>query len=261
MITGQLAPSPYWARTRRWERKSAGRLPAGGYLPGSAESRVSALIIATELAVPGGPLISGAAGGAARGSAANSPRPRAWPGTAAPTGWSGCRRRSSSAGTTRLGSGLSWLCGAPPETAQALAAEAAAEGFTDLGGTSVVLRLGWTYGRADRLTRQILQAAARGWQLLDGPPGAYVPMVEISDAATAAVAALSAPPGLYYVTDGHARNQRELAQIVQEGLGRELHTLADGRWGRGRLFGSFRPGRRITVRGGHRLASALPRRG
>ena len=50
----------------------------------------------------------------------------------------------------------------PPETAQSLAAEAAAESFAGLGGTAVVLRLGWTYGETDRLSRQILAAAARG---------------------------------------------------------------------------------------------------
>jgi nucleoside-diphosphate-sugar epimerase len=215
-------------------------LTAGGYPVGSAGSRVSALIIASELAVPGGPLISrhrrrrGARQCRELVRAARLARDR---GASRLVGLSSAFIFGRHA---HLGSDRSWLCGAPPETAQALAVEAAAEIFTEFGGTSVVLRLGWTYGRTDRLTRQILQAGARGWQLLDGPPGAYVPMVEISDAAVAAVAALSAPPGLYYVTDGRARNQRELAQIVQEGLGRELHTLADGRWGRGRLLGRSR---------------------
>jgi nucleoside-diphosphate-sugar epimerase len=215
-------------------------LTAGGYRPGASGPRMPALIIASELAVPAGPLIS---------------RHRRRRGARQCREFVRAARLARDRGASRLvglssafifgrhahmGSDRSWLCGAPPETAQALAAEAAAEAFTELGGTSVVLRLGWTYGQADRLTRQILQTAARGWQLLDGPHDACVPMVEISDAAAAAVAALAAPPGLYYVTDGHARNQRELAQIVQDGLGRELHTLADGRWGRGRLFGSSR---------------------
>jgi nucleoside-diphosphate-sugar epimerase len=215
-------------------------LTAGGYPPGAAGPRISALIIASELAVPAGPLTSrhrrrrGARQCLEFVTAARLARDR---GASRMVGLSSAFIFGRHA---HVGSDRSWLCGAPPETAQALAAEAAAETFTELGGTSVVLRLGWTYGRTDRITRQILQAAARGWQLLDGPPGACVPVVEISDAAAAAVAALSAPPGLYYVTDGRARNQRELARIFQDGLGRELHPLADGRWGRGRLFGSSR---------------------
>ena len=91
------------------------------------------------------------------------------------------------------------------------------------------------------MTRRILAAGARGWQLLDGPSSVCVPTVEFHDAAAAAVAALSAPAGLYYVTDGHPRTQGELTEIITAGLGRELHPLADAHWGHGQLFGYHRP--------------------
>jgi hypothetical protein len=128
----------------------------------------------------------------------------------------------------------------PAETAGALAVEAAAERFSDLGGQSIVLRLGWPYGAGDRLTRHVIGAGSRGWQVLDGPPGTRVPTIEISDAAMAAVAALRAPAGSYDVTDGHSRTQQELTDAIAAGFGRELHPLCDRRWGNGRLFGQSR---------------------
>jgi hypothetical protein len=224
-------------------------LTAGGYRLAPAGSQISALIIASELAVPGGPLTSRVRRRRAARQcrqlvrAARLARDR---GAVRVVALSSAFIFGRHTGTR---SDRTWLQGAPPETAQALAVEAAAEAFTELGGTSVVLRLGWTYGRADQLTRQILAAGARGWQLLDGPPGARIPTVEITDAAAAAVTALAAPAGLYYVTDGNPRTQRELAQIIQSGLGCELHPLADARWGHGQLFGRSRPvdGSRFSV--------------
>ena len=214
---------------------------ASGYRLRSADFKTSALIVASELAVPAGPLLSRLR----RRRAARRCRQLV-----------GAAHLARDRGAVRLvalssafifgrhadmGSDQSWTWGAPPETAEALAAEAAAETFTELGGASVVLRLGWTYGRADRVTRRILAAGARGWRLLDGPSGVCVPTVDINDAAAAAVAALSAPAGLYYVTDGHPRTQGELTEIIEAGLGRELHPLADAHWGHGRLFGYHRP--------------------
>lgn len=232
MVLGQ--ESPLGDEVRR-------ALTAGGYGLAPVGSRISSLVIASELAVPGGPLTSRLR----RRRAARQSRQLVRAarlardcGAVRLVGLSSAFIFGRHAGTR---SDRTWLQGAPPETAQALAVEAAAEAFTELGGTSVVLRLGWTYGRTDRLTRQILAAGARGWQLLDGPPSARVPTITITDAAAAAVAALAAPAGLYYVTDGSPRTQRELAQVIQSGLGRELHPLADARWGQGQLFGRSRP--------------------
>jgi nucleoside-diphosphate-sugar epimerase len=57
------------------------------------------------------------------------------------------------------------------ETAPAAAAEQAARLFTSLGGDSVVLRLGWTYGPGEAITRRVLSAARRGWSTATLPPG------------------------------------------------------------------------------------------
>jgi hypothetical protein len=128
----------------------------------------------------------------------------------------------------------------PPETVAAEATEAAARVFSGLGGRSVVLRLGWTYGERERLTRQVLDAARKGWQVLDGPAGTYLPTVEIGDAAAAVLAALNMPPGTYDVTDGQPRTQSELSEAMAEGLGRSLHPLSEAHWGHGRLLGRSR---------------------
>ena len=85
------------------------------------------------------------------------------------------------------------------------------------------------------------RALRRGWLLLDGPPEARVPTIETTDAASAAVAALTAPAGVYDVTDGAPRAQRELADAIAAAAGRDLHPLNDGSRGHGQLFGCARP--------------------
>lgn len=210
-------------------------LSASGYRPVPPGTGAPVLVIASELALPAWWLVS---------------RYGCWRAARQRDDLVAAARLARERGAVRLvalssallsGPGPGQPGDAPPEAAQALAAEAAARAFTGLGGTAVVLRLGWTYGETDRHTRQILAAAARGWLLLDGPPGACVPAVEISDAASAAVAALTAPAGVYYVTDGAPRPQCELADAIAAAAGRELHPLNDGGGGHGRLFCCARP--------------------
>jgi nucleoside-diphosphate-sugar epimerase len=141
------------------------------------------------------------------------------------------------------------LCpGAPTvtaaETSAATAAEQAARLFTGIGGDAVVLRLGWTCGPAESITRRVLAAARRGWRLIDGDPGACVAMVAEQDAARAVESALTAAPGTYDVTDGWPITQCALNTRIEAAVGRLLHSLDDSRWGEcGILFG---PSRRIT---------------
>jgi nucleoside-diphosphate-sugar epimerase len=128
----------------------------------------------------------------------------------------------------------------PPEAAEAEALEHAAGTFAALGGHAVVLRLGWPYGDGDRLTQRLLSAARNGWQMLDRTPGRYLPTIGLGDAATAATAALRAPPGTYNVTDGCPRTVTDLDEAIAAGTGRVLHPLYDGRWTDGPLFGRSR---------------------
>jgi len=132
------------------------------------------------------------------------------------------------------------------ETAPAAAAERAARLFTSLGGDSVVLRLGWTIGPEERITRRVLSAARRGWRLIDADPSAWVAMIAETDAARAVRPALTVPPGTYNVTDGYPVTQGMLNARLETALGRPLHSLDELGWGAdGILFG---PSRRIADR-------------
>jgi hypothetical protein len=127
------------------------------------------------------------------------------------------------------------------ETAPAAAAEGAARLFTSLGGDSVVLRLGWTCGREEGITRRVLAAARRGWRLIDGDPGAWLALIAEQDAARAVLPALTVPPGTYNVTDGAPVTQGRLNAALETALGRSLHSLDDPGWGcDGTLFGVSR---------------------
>jgi hypothetical protein len=127
------------------------------------------------------------------------------------------------------------------ETARAAAAERAARLFSELGGDSVVLRLGWTCGRGEGIVRRVMSAARRGWQLIDGPPGGWVAMIAEPDAARVVVPALTVPPGTYNVTDGQPVTQAALNADLAAWVGKELHPLDDPHWGpRGVLFGPSR---------------------
>jgi nucleoside-diphosphate-sugar epimerase len=128
------------------------------------------------------------------------------------------------------------------ETARAADAERAARLFASLGGESVILRLGWAYGREDGITSRVLAAARRGWQLIDGEPGAWLAMIAETDAADAVLPALALPAGTYNLTDGCPVTQAAVNARLGAAAGRSLHPLNDPRWGEGILFG---PSRRI----------------
>jgi hypothetical protein len=132
------------------------------------------------------------------------------------------------------------------ETASAAAAERAAALFTSLGGDSVVLRLGWTCGPEEAITRRVLAAARRGWRLIDADPGAWVALIAEPDAARTVQPALTVSPGIYDVTDGFPVSQGSLNAGLEAALGRPLHSLDELGWGaNGILFG---PSRRIIDR-------------
>lgn len=141
--------------------------------------------------------------------------------------------------------GLPLHAGSPvltaPETAPAAAAERAAGLFARLGGDAVVLRLGWTYGGGEAITRRIMSAARRGWRLVDGDPAASIAALAEPDAARAALAALTVAPGTYNVTDGAPSTQAMLNARLAAAASRCLHPLYDADWGpAGALFGASR---------------------
>jgi len=99
-----------------------------------------------------------------------------------------------------------------------LDAEASAERFGRDGGTGVALRFAWFYG-PDPMLRQILGTLRKGWMPVPGAPGAYWPAISHEDAATAVVAALRAPGGIYEVCDDEPLIRKEFGEVCARAVG------------------------------------------
>jgi nucleoside-diphosphate-sugar epimerase len=82
----------------------------------------------------------------------------------------------------------------------------------------VVLRFAWFYG-PDPMLRQILAGVRKGWAPVPGSPGAYWPAVSRKDAATAVVAALGAPGGIYEVCDDEPQTREEFGRVCARAIG------------------------------------------
>lgn len=101
----------------------------------------------------------------------------------------------------------------------AIDAELSAERVTRAGGIGVALRFSLLYGAGDAFTRDILRYVARGWLPLLGRPDGYVPMVTQDDAASAVVASLDVPAGVYNVVDDEPLTRRDLGETLASLLG------------------------------------------
>ena len=99
-----------------------------------------------------------------------------------------------------------------------LDAEASAERFGRGGGAGVVVRFAWFYG-PDPMLRQLFGTVRKGWAPVPGAPGAYWPALSHEDAATAVVAALTAPGGVYDVCDDEPLTRRELGEVFARTVG------------------------------------------
>ncbi len=99
-----------------------------------------------------------------------------------------------------------------------LDAEASAERFSRGGGTGVALRFAWFYG-PDPMLRKILGTIRKGWLPVPGEPGAYWPAISHEDAATAVVAALKAPGGIYEVCDDEPLVRKEFGEVCARAIG------------------------------------------
>jgi len=98
-------------------------------------------------------------------------------------------------------------------------AEAAAERFSRAGRVGVVLRFALFYGPGDAFTLDTINLIRRGWMPILGSPDAFVSLVSHEDAATAVVAALGVPAGIYNVVDDQPLRRREFAEAIAGMLG------------------------------------------
>jgi nucleoside-diphosphate-sugar epimerase len=110
-----------------------------------------------------------------------------------------------------------------------LAAEASARRFTEQGGAGVVLRFGWFYGPGAEHSEQLFAQARHHVGLVMGRPGGYVSSIHLTDAATAVVAALTAPAGTFNVVDDEPLTKREYAAALARAAGTAMWVRVPGR--------------------------------
>jgi len=111
-----------------------------------------------------------------------------------------------------------WPARTAPYNRTVLDAEASAQRFGRGGGEGVALRFAWFYG-PDPMLRQILDTVRKGWSPLPGAPGAYWPAVSHEDAATAVMAALDVPGGIYEVCDDEPLTRKEFGEVCAQTVG------------------------------------------
>ena len=112
-------------------------------------------------------------------------------------------------------------------------AEANVARFTQNGGKGVVLRFGRFYDSTSNYSRPQVRAATLGISGEMGAPDGYQPLIDIRDGATAVVAALDAPAGVYNVVDDEPLTRRQIDTVLAEAIGRKrLRRPLDGVLGR-----------------------------
>jgi nucleoside-diphosphate-sugar epimerase len=98
-------------------------------------------------------------------------------------------------------------------------AEAQARRVTDAGKTGIVLRFGMFHAPESEQTQMVVRMARRRVFAMFGPKDGYLPAVSVDDCATAVVAALGAPPGVYNIVDDEPLTRTEYATALAEALG------------------------------------------
>ena len=119
----------------------------------------------------------------------------------------------------------------PPPLGEAVAvAESNNQRFTASGGNGVVLRFGIFYGPGSSHTEQMLKAARRHIGAVVGKPSSFQSFIHLHDAATAVVAALTLPAGMYNVVDDEPVTKRDAARAIGAAVGKRPWLLLPGRW-------------------------------
>jgi nucleoside-diphosphate-sugar epimerase len=101
------------------------------------------------------------------------------------------------------------LTATPGLMAPALDGEEIASELVAAGGAAVVLRFGLFYGGVNRGTDEMLRIARWRSSMVAGKAGAYMSSIHADDAATAVVAALTAPSGVYNASDDEPLTRRD----------------------------------------------------
>ena len=102
----------------------------------------------------------------------------------------------------------SWPLRPAPYNRTILDAERSAMRFSEEGGEGVILRFASFYG-PDPMLREMIATARRGLAPMAGSPSAYWSSIAHEDAASAVVALVDAPAGVYNVCDNVPLTRRE----------------------------------------------------
>ena len=102
----------------------------------------------------------------------------------------------------------SWPLRPAPYNRTILDAERSAMRFSEDGGEGVILRFASFYG-PDPMLREMIATARRGLAPMAGSPSAYWSSIAHEDAASAVVALVDAPAGIYNVCDNVPLTRRE----------------------------------------------------
>jgi 2-alkyl-3-oxoalkanoate reductase len=97
-----------------------------------------------------------------------------------------------------------------------VAAEASADRVTRSDGRGIVLRFAYFYAADDRFTQDLCSYVRRGWLPILGQPDGFFSTVSHDDAASAVVAVLNAPSGVYNVVDNVPLTRRQLGAVLSE---------------------------------------------
>jgi nucleoside-diphosphate-sugar epimerase len=106
-----------------------------------------------------------------------------------------------------------------PYNRSVLDAEASARRFASGGSRGIVLRFAFFYGADDPFTKTVLASVRRGWLPVFGDADGYFSTVSHTNAASAVVAPLDAPAGVYNVVDNDPLTRRQLGAAVAGMLG------------------------------------------
>ena len=109
-----------------------------------------------------------------------------------------------------------------------LDAERAAERMTSAGGTSVVLRFGGFYGPDAFHVHDMVRVLRAGWSPLPGAGDAYWSSIAHDDAASAVMAALDLPAGVYNVVDDQPLTRRAFVDAVADAFALSRARLLPG---------------------------------
>lgn len=113
-----------------------------------------------------------------------------------------------------------------PVVASASVAEGRTARFTESGGSGVVLRFGLFYGPGSAQSSEMLALARWHVGIQLGRAKGHFSSIHLADAASAVVAALDAPSGIYNIVDDEPVTKRAWGDAVSAAVGRRpwLHT-------------------------------------